>query len=225
MTREYNRYNAGLTRALRPQRQRAAVCGIRLHERQEPSGDRAVGSVREQQPAHGRRQLSDQLHQSAAECAGAEHHLHARTDRRRCGDPGIAGGVGEREHRPPQHRGRRTPSDYEHTNYRGVAGVKGEIGPAWRYDAYGQYYYVQFYNTNNRYLNFARSRTRSRSRPARAAFPSASAARRAFPTTSSRDGGVTQDALNYLYTDGTGYGRTRCARCTPISRATSASTA
>src|SRR5262249_33362161 len=40
-------------------------------------------------------------------------------------------------------------SDYEHTNYRGVAGVRGDIGPAWRYDAYGQYYYVQFYNSNN----------------------------------------------------------------------------
>ena len=45
-------------------------------------------------------------------------------------------------------------SDFEHTNYRAVGGVRGEIGPAWSYDAYAQYYYVQFYNTNNRYLNF-----------------------------------------------------------------------
>ncbi len=47
-------------------------------------------------------------------------------------------------------------SDYEHTNYRAVGGVKGEIGKVWSYDAYAQYYYVQFYNSNNRYLNFAK---------------------------------------------------------------------
>ena len=47
-------------------------------------------------------------------------------------------------------------SDYEHTNYRGLAGVTGDFGHAWSYDGYAQYYYVQFYNSNNRYLNFDR---------------------------------------------------------------------
>jgi outer membrane receptor protein involved in Fe transport len=97
-------------------------------------------------------------------------------------------------------------SDYEHTNYRGVAGVKGEIGPAWNYDAYGQYYYVQFYNTNNRYLNFDRITNALQVTAGPGGVPVCIIGPPCVPYNIFRDGGVTQDALTYLYTDGTAYG-------------------
>jgi outer membrane receptor protein involved in Fe transport len=96
-------------------------------------------------------------------------------------------------------------SDYEHTNYRGVAGVRGQIGPAWTYDAYGQYYYVQFYNTNNRYLNFDRI-TNALQVTGTAANPVCISGPPCVPYNIFADGGVTPEALKYLYTDGTGYG-------------------
>jgi iron complex outermembrane recepter protein len=43
---------------------------------------------------------------------------------------------------------------YEHTNYRAVVGAKGDFADAWNYDAYGSYYYTNFFNSNNGYLNF-----------------------------------------------------------------------
>src|SRR6185503_12125272 len=45
-------------------------------------------------------------------------------------------------------------SDYEHSNYRAVLGGKGDINPAWSYDAYAQYYYTTFFTTNDQYMNF-----------------------------------------------------------------------
>jgi iron complex outermembrane recepter protein len=46
-------------------------------------------------------------------------------------------------------------SDYEHQNYRAVVGTKGDLfDDAWSYDAYGQYYYTLFTNTNGGYLSF-----------------------------------------------------------------------
>jgi hypothetical protein len=46
-------------------------------------------------------------------------------------------------------------SFWEHTNYRAVVGLAGEITAAWNYDAYGQYYYTTLFNSNSNYLNFA----------------------------------------------------------------------
>jgi outer membrane receptor protein involved in Fe transport len=44
-------------------------------------------------------------------------------------------------------------SDYEHMNFRGVIGVKGDINNAWHYDAFGSYYYVTIDQTNGNYLS------------------------------------------------------------------------
>ena len=44
-------------------------------------------------------------------------------------------------------------SDYEHMNFRGVVGVKGDINNAWHYDAFGSYYYVTIDQTNGNYLS------------------------------------------------------------------------
>ena len=99
-------------------------------------------------------------------------------------------------------------SDYEHTNYRAVAGLKGEIGRVWSYDAYAQNYYVQFYNSNNRYLNFQRITDALQVTTDGSGNPVCISGGTCVPYNIFADGGVTQDALSYLYTDGTGYGST-----------------
>lgn len=44
-------------------------------------------------------------------------------------------------------------SDYEHLNFRGVVGLKGDINEAWHYDAFGSYYYVTVDQNNGNYLS------------------------------------------------------------------------
>ncbi|MBS0579007.1 MAG: TonB-dependent receptor [Proteobacteria bacterium] len=44
-------------------------------------------------------------------------------------------------------------STFEHRNYRAVLGVDGELGAAWAYDAYGQYYRTTLHETHQNYLN------------------------------------------------------------------------
>ena len=207
MSRQYNRYNAGLighydlNDHVQPYVE-FSFMNDKTHQEIAPSA-----LFREQQPADGRRQLSDQLQQSAAERAAAgafcalPHRslpIRRRRDRRSAsveiGRRNIEGG------------GRQ--SDYEHTNYRGVAGVRGDIGPAWSYDAYAQYYYVQFYNTNNRYLNFERITNALQVKTGAGGAPVCISGPPCVPYNIFADGGVTQDALAYLYTDGTAYGTT-----------------
>jgi outer membrane receptor protein involved in Fe transport len=98
-------------------------------------------------------------------------------------------------------------SDYEHTNYRAVGGLRGEIGPAWSYDAYAQYYYVQFFTTNNRYLNFQKIDNALQVTTG-ANGPVCISGSPCIPYNIFKDGGVTPDALSYLYTNGTAYGTT-----------------
>ena len=47
--------------------------------------------------------------------------------------------------------------EYEHTNYRAVAGIRGDINDAWSYDAYGSLYYTDLYQSNKGYLSISRS--------------------------------------------------------------------
>jgi len=46
-------------------------------------------------------------------------------------------------------------NDFQHTNYRAVFGATGDIAPGWTYDAYGQFYYVTYFSSADKYLNFA----------------------------------------------------------------------
>jgi outer membrane receptor protein involved in Fe transport len=47
-------------------------------------------------------------------------------------------------------------SYYEHFNFRGVAGVRGDLNDTWHYDAYGSYYYTFLYQNNSNYLSNSR---------------------------------------------------------------------
>ena len=99
-------------------------------------------------------------------------------------------------------------SDYEHTNFRLVAGTTGQLLDGLTYDAYGSFYYVTLFNSNNNYLNYANI--------GQALIATGTAAHpvcvnpqgNCVPYNIFTQGGVTAPQLNYLETDGTGYGTT-----------------
>jgi iron complex outermembrane receptor protein len=100
-------------------------------------------------------------------------------------------------------------SDYEHTNYRAVIGSQGEIVKGWSYDGYVQYYYTSFFNSNDKYLNFA-SIDNALLVTGTAANPKCAnpAIAGCVPYNIWQDGGVTNAALQYLNAIGTGQGST-----------------
>ena len=96
-------------------------------------------------------------------------------------------------------------SDYEHTSYRAVGGIKGSLGNAWSYDAYGQYYRVDFFNRNSKYMNFA-AIDNALLVTGTAANPRCLSGGSCVPYNPFRDGGVTQEQVDYLSLDGTAQG-------------------
>ena len=98
-------------------------------------------------------------------------------------------------------------SYYEHTNYRGVVGVRGELVTAWTYDAYGQYYYTAFFNSNKQYLSFQgiSNALQVKTDPA-SGSPACISGAPCVPYNIFQDGGPTAAALQYLYLNGTAYG-------------------
>jgi outer membrane receptor protein involved in Fe transport len=98
-------------------------------------------------------------------------------------------------------------SDYEHTSYRGVGGIKGSLGNAWSYDAYAQYYRVDFFNRNSKYMNFANiDKALLVTTDPDTGAPVCVSGGSCVPYNMFRDGGVTQEAVDYLSLDGTAQG-------------------
>ena len=96
-------------------------------------------------------------------------------------------------------------SDYEHTNYRAVVGMKGDFADAWSYDAYAQYYYVNFRSANNNYLSYLKI-DNALLATAGPDGPQCLAGKPCVPWNIFADGGVTPDQLSYLYLLGTATG-------------------
>jgi iron complex outermembrane recepter protein len=96
-------------------------------------------------------------------------------------------------------------SFYDHASYRAVLGSKGEFLDAWNYDAYGQFYYVTFYQSNSGYLNLD-SVNNALLVTGTAANPVCISGGACVPYNIWRDGGVTPDQLSYLYLTGTSQG-------------------
>jgi outer membrane receptor protein involved in Fe transport len=96
-------------------------------------------------------------------------------------------------------------SDFRHTNYRTVGGIRGSIATGWSYDAYGEYYYTSFFNSNDRYLNF-QAIDNALQVKGTADNPVCISGPPCVPYNIFSDGGVTADQLNYLYLRGTAYG-------------------
>ncbi|MDP9066205.1 MAG: TonB-dependent receptor plug domain-containing protein, partial [Pseudomonadota bacterium] len=96
-------------------------------------------------------------------------------------------------------------TDFEHQNYRAVFGSKGNFADAWSYDVYGQYYYTTFFSINQKYLNF-QGIDNALQVNGIAAAPTCVSGPPCVPYNIFSDGGVTPQALNYLYLNGTGQG-------------------
>ena len=88
---------------------------------------------------------------------------------------------------------------YEHTSYLAVAGVKGDINDAWSYDVYGSYYDTDMFNTNEGYTSIARSRDGVNGCQANAAGDLIAGC---VPYNIWQDGGVTQEATDYIFAYG-----------------------
>ena len=97
-------------------------------------------------------------------------------------------------------------SYYEHTNYRAVVGLRGNLGQAWSYDTYGQYYYTSFFNVNKQYLNFAAINNALQVTRDAAGNPVCVSGSPCVPYDIFKDGGVSADQLQYLYLNGSAYG-------------------
>ena len=98
-------------------------------------------------------------------------------------------------------------SYYEHTNYRAVLGAAGDLGSAWSYDLYGQYYYTTFFNSNDKYMNF-QAITNALQVTGTASNPTCISGPPCIPYNIFREGGVTDQQLQSLYLSGTAYGST-----------------
>jgi outer membrane receptor protein involved in Fe transport len=98
-------------------------------------------------------------------------------------------------------------SDFEHTNYRAVLGSKGDILPngGLTYDFYGQYYYTTFTNNNQNFFNY-QSLDNAFDVYSNNGVPTCVSGPPCVPYNIWKDGGVTQNAVNYLYINGTGIG-------------------
>jgi outer membrane receptor protein involved in Fe transport len=89
---------------------------------------------------------------------------------------------------------------YEHTNYRAMVGVKGNMNDQWTYDAYASYYYTTLYTTNQNYIS--KSRTQS------AMNGCVDGASGCVPYNIFQEGAVTPEALNYIAAYGVSNGTT-----------------
>ena len=96
-------------------------------------------------------------------------------------------------------------SFYNHSSYRAVLGSKGDFLDAWNYDAYAQFYYVTFFQSNPGYFNL-NSINNALLVTGTAANPVCISGGACVPYNIWKDGGVTQDALKYLYLTGTSQG-------------------
>jgi len=93
---------------------------------------------------------------------------------------------------------------YEHTNFRGAVGFKGDFD-AWNYDVYAQYYYTTFYNSNDKYLDY-KAITNALQVTGTSSNPVCISGDPCVPYNIFSEGGVTPAQLEYLTLSGTAYG-------------------
>ena len=100
-------------------------------------------------------------------------------------------------------------NDFQHTNYRAVLGAAGEIGKAWSYDAYAQFYYTSYFSSADKYLNYTNiDNALLAMTDANGHVVCVSGGPTCVPYNIFADGGVTPAALAYLQTIGTQRGET-----------------
>jgi outer membrane receptor protein involved in Fe transport len=99
---------------------------------------------------------------------------------------------------------------YEHQNYRGVFGLKGDAGGGFKYDAYLQYYYTTLQQTSDNYFSW-QGINRALQVVDVGGVPTCKAKRdnvdpNCVPYNIFQEGGVTPEAVAYLNSLGTQYG-------------------
>jgi iron complex outermembrane recepter protein len=95
---------------------------------------------------------------------------------------------------------------YDHTNYRIAVGSTGDLLPGVSYDAYGQYYYTELFNSNTNYLNYINMGQALLATGGAAAPTCTVTTGGCVPWNIFTQGGVTAAQLAYLDSPGTGYG-------------------
>jgi outer membrane receptor protein involved in Fe transport len=100
--------------------------------------------------------------------------------------------------------GRDRASNFEHTNYRGVIGARGEFAEAFSYDVYGQYYYTTLSQENTGYLNLQNVENAliATIDPATGQPACVTGGSSCVPWNIFQEGGVTEEQLDYLYASG-----------------------
>ena len=97
---------------------------------------------------------------------------------------------------------------FEHTSYRAVVGLRGDLGDGWSYDSYAQFGYSSYFNSQQGYLSNARVQD-ALLVGGTAANPVCLSGAPCVPYNIFSDGGVTPAALSYLATGGTISGDTQ----------------
>ena len=97
-------------------------------------------------------------------------------------------------------------AEYEHTNYRMVAGVTGDIADGWTYDSYASYYYVMAFTDNLNYLNFQSINNALQVTTNSKGQPVCISGGTCVPYNLFTTGAINQAQLNYLYSPGTSQG-------------------
>jgi iron complex outermembrane recepter protein len=97
-------------------------------------------------------------------------------------------------------------SDYEHTNFRFVGGLTGDIAPGFTYDAYASYYYVTAFAANLNYLSYQSIDNALQATTGAKGKPVCVSGGTCVPYNIFQTGGVTPAQLAYLETPGTSDG-------------------
>lgn len=97
--------------------------------------------------------------------------------------------------------------DFTHRNHRLVLGTRGDLAQGWTYDAYGQYYKVDFGSVNGKDITFDKIANALQVRSGTSG-PECISGGDCVPYNIFTEGGVTPEALDYLVTLGTANGST-----------------
>jgi iron complex outermembrane recepter protein len=97
-------------------------------------------------------------------------------------------------------------SIYQHQNFRFVLGTKGNVIDGWNYDLYASYYYVNTFQANDNYLDYANAGNALQVTTSSTGAPVCISGGRCVPWNIFQQGGVTPAALAYLDTPGTAQG-------------------
>jgi outer membrane receptor protein involved in Fe transport len=91
---------------------------------------------------------------------------------------------------------------FEHRNYRAVAGIDGQLGAAWSYNAYALYYYTSLFHNNENYFSSAAVNNALQVTTNQSGRPVCISGGSCVPYNIFTSGAVTAQQLAYLYSTG-----------------------